>query len=75
MITPDLNPIEFMWKDLKKRLSEYYQENVDSLKRIGQLIRVIQEKSHPIARRYLPGFRQTICLILVNVETASPAQP
>ncbi len=38
MITPDLNPIEFMWKDLKKRLSEYYQENVDSLKRIGQLI-------------------------------------
>ncbi|MDJ0531394.1 MAG: IS630 family transposase [Xenococcaceae cyanobacterium MO_207.B15] len=36
--SPNLNPIEFMWKDLKKRLSEYYQENVENLKRIGQLI-------------------------------------
>ena len=22
--SPDLNPIEFVWKDLKKKLSEYY---------------------------------------------------
>ncbi len=29
--SPNLNPIEFMWKDLKKRLSEYYQENVENL--------------------------------------------
>lgn len=36
--SPNLNPIEFMWKDLKKRLSEYYQENVDNLKIIGQVI-------------------------------------
>ena len=36
--SPNLNPIEFMWKDLKRRLSKYYQENVESLKRIGQLI-------------------------------------
>jgi putative transposase len=36
--SPNLNPIEFMWKDLKKRLSEYYQENVENLKMIGQII-------------------------------------
>jgi len=28
--SPNLNPIEFMWKDLKKKLSEYYQENVEN---------------------------------------------
>lgn len=27
-----------MWKDLKKRLSEHYQENVENLKIIGQAI-------------------------------------
>ena len=27
-----------MWKDLKKKLSEYYQENVENLKIIGQAI-------------------------------------
>ncbi len=36
--SPNLNPIEFMWKDLKKRLSEHYQENVEKLKIIGQAI-------------------------------------
>lgn len=36
--SPNLNPIEFMWKDLKKKLSEYYQENVENLKIIGQAI-------------------------------------
>ena len=36
--SPDLNPIEFVWKDLKKKLSEYYLENLENLKIIGQEI-------------------------------------
>ena len=36
--SPELNPIEFVWKDLKKKLSQYYQLSIEELKKIGQEI-------------------------------------
>ena len=48
--SPNLNPIEFMWKDLKKRLSRYYQENVENLKRLGQVIsqELLESRKHRV---------------------------
>jgi len=36
--SPNLNPREFVWKDLKKKLSQYYLEKIENLKVIGQEI-------------------------------------
>ena len=53
--SPDLNPIEFLWKDVKRSLAPFSQKSIDVLSEIGREIAVAFLKSRSAIYQKMAG--------------------
>nr|WP_245927747.1 IS630 family transposase [Aphanothece hegewaldii] len=60
--SPNLNPIEYCWKDVKKRLSQFYQMIGKELETKGQ--EITQEFLNSRRDSYTKNWRQKFCILL-----------
>ncbi len=66
--SPDLNPIEFEWKDMKKELAKFlsFDEVVRNAKSIAEML--MKERKHGYLRSWLEKFGECIGIVQELVE-------
>lgn len=66
--SPDLNPIEFEWKDMKKELAKFlsFDEVVRNAKSIAEML--MKERKHGYLRSWLEKFGKCIGIVQELVE-------
>ena len=66
--SPDLNPIEFGWKDMKKELAKFlsFDEVVRNAKSIAEML--MKERKHGYVRSWLEKFGECIGIVQELVE-------
>lgn len=66
--SPDLNPIEFEWKDMKRELAKFlsFDEVVRNAKSIAEML--MKERKHRYVRSWLEKFGECIGIVQELVE-------
>ena len=58
--SPDLNPIEYIWKDVKKEISKTFIKNLIALKRLIRMLFLESAKRLSYARSWIRQFVPTV---------------